>query len=119
MPCDELTMCPMRLVPAVLLVGGATLAHADPVRTLDVSGYAGVADYGSNVELGNSWASEQVPGAGVVLGGRCGITLLPDLAPASKLDPQLGVEGELDLSMSSTGESMQFARRSFFAPVFG
>jgi OOP family OmpA-OmpF porin len=107
---------------AALLGVCAADAHAQveaPKKSVDVSGFAGVAGYGRDIELGNSWASEQVPGTGVSLGGRVGLTLLPDLAPASPLDPQLGVEGELGLAFSSTGESMDGGRRSFFSPVFG
>jgi OOP family OmpA-OmpF porin len=107
---------------AALLGMGAASARAqvaEPRKSVDVSGFAGVAGYGRDIELGNSWAAEQIPGTGVVLGGRVGLTLLPDLAPASALDPQLGVEGELGLAFSSTGESMDGGRRSFFSPVFG
>jgi OOP family OmpA-OmpF porin len=107
-------------IGALLLVAGSAHAQEAPRRkTVDVSGFAGLAALPRDLELGNSWAPEQVPGTGVVLGGRVGLTLLPDLAPSSSLDPQLGVEGELGLVMSSTGESMDGGRHSFFSPVFG
>jgi OmpA-OmpF porin, OOP family len=107
------------LIAIAVLAVGTTEAAAEPQRSVDVSGFAGLAAYDSDVELGNSWAPEQVPGTAVVIGGRAGLTLLPDLAPSSALDPQLGVEGELGLAMSSTGRSMDGGRDSFFSPVFG
>jgi OOP family OmpA-OmpF porin len=88
-------------------------------KTIDLGAFVGVHAFGDDIELGNAWASEQVPGTAVVLGGRAGITFLPDLAPSSSLDPQLGAEAELAFALASTGESMDGGRRSYFAPVFG
>jgi OOP family OmpA-OmpF porin len=88
-------------------------------KSIDLGAFVGVHAFGDDIELGNSWASEQVPGTAVVLGGRAGITFLPDLAPSSSLDPQLGAEAELAFALASTGESMDGGRRSYFAPVFG
>jgi len=92
---------------------------APRLRTIDLGGFVGVHAFPGDIELGNSWAAEQTPHTAVVLGGRVGLTLLPDLAPASTLDPQLGVEGELALALASTGESVEGGRDSYFAPVFG
>lgn len=88
-------------------------------KTIDLGAFVGVHAFGDDIELGNSWASEQIPGTAVVLGGRAGITLLPDLMPSSSLDPQIGAEAELAFALASTGESMDGGRRSYFAPVFG
>jgi len=88
-------------------------------RSIDLGAFVGVHAFGDDIELGNAWAAEQIPGTAVVLGGRAGITLLPDLAPSSSLDPQLGAEAELAFALASTGESMDGGRRSYFAPVFG
>ncbi|MCA9680314.1 MAG: OmpA family protein, partial [Myxococcales bacterium] len=88
-------------------------------RTLDVGAFLGLDVFGSDIELGNAWAPEQVPGTSLIIGGRGGVTLVPDLLPSSALDPQLGVEVELKLALASTSESVEGGRRAYFAPVFG
>jgi OmpA-OmpF porin, OOP family len=120
------------LAVGVLGGGGAAAQPVDPPgeaveaareigprsRTIDVGGFLGVATFGDD-ELGNAWAAEQSPGTAVVIGGRGGVTILPDLAPGSPLDPQLGVEAELQVALTATGEDMAAGRRSYFAPVIG
>ncbi len=88
-------------------------------RTIDLGGFLGLHYFGDDIELGNSWASEQIPGTSFVLGGRLGVTLVPDLMPNSSVDPAFGLEGELALALGSTGESMDGGRDRYFAPVFG
>ncbi len=88
-------------------------------KTIDVGGFLGLDYFGSDIELGNAWASEQIPGTSFVLGGRVGVTLLPDLMKSSRWDPALGIEGELKLALGSTGESMDGGRGRYFAPVLG
>jgi OOP family OmpA-OmpF porin len=98
---------------------GAPDVLAPRRRTIDVGAFLGLDYFGDDIELGNAWASEQVPGTALVLGGRAGVTWLPDLAPGSSLDPQLGTEVELKLAFASTDESLEGGRRAYFAPVFG
>ncbi|HTM21031.1 MAG TPA: OmpA family protein [Kofleriaceae bacterium] len=72
---------------------------------------------GNDIELGNAYFPDQVPGSGLLVGGRGGMIVLPDLAPASAAAPRLGFEVEASLSFSST--SADGERASYFAPVLG
>jgi len=110
--------------PTETVTESTTVAPADDAplertKTIDLGGFLGLHYFGDNIELGNSWASEQVPGTSFVIGGRLGVTLVPDLMKGSSVDPQLGVEGELAIALGSTGESMDGGRDRYFAPVFG
>ena len=93
--CDSPTPCP----------APAPETSTAPARRLEVGGFLGLDYFGSDIELGNSWASEQIPGTSFLLGARAGFIALPDLAPNSSLDPQLGLEVETKLALGSTGSS--------------
>jgi len=97
------------------LVLAAATARAEP--RLDVGGFVGADRFGADIELGNAWADDQVPGTSFLLGARAGLAVFPDLAPASALDPGLGVEVEARLATSFTGAAG--GRASYFAPVTG
>lgn len=105
----------------VILAMAAAPAAADdaPPRRVEVGGFLGLVHFGDDIELGNAWAAEQIPGTALLLGGRAGFLALPDLLPGSDLDLQLGVEGEARLAFSSTGEVAEGGRASYFAPVLG
>src|SRR5262245_52642446 len=94
----------VRLPPASLaalsLVVAAAPAGADPARRLEVGGFLGLDYFGDDIELGNSWADEQVPGTSLLLGARGTFIGLPDLWAGSSLDPQLGLEAEVKLAFA-------------------
>ncbi|MBK7191062.1 MAG: OmpA family protein [Myxococcales bacterium] len=107
---------------APILAASAVFASpvaADPPRRVEVGGFLGLDYFGDDIELGNSWAPEQVPGTSLLLGGRVGFIAFPDLLRASSYDPQLGVEAEGKLALAATGESDEGGRGSFAAPVLG
>ena len=81
--------------------------------------FVGVDRFGGDIELGNAWASEQVPGTAFLLGLRAGAILIPDLAGASDVDPGLGLELEGKLALASTGEMPADGRGSYSSTVFG
>ena len=50
-----------------------------PRPRVEVGGFLGLDYFGDDIELGNSWAPEQVPGTSILLGGRAAFYFLPDL----------------------------------------
>ena len=68
-------------------------------RRIELGGFLGAAYFGDDIELGNSWAPEQIPGTSFVLGVRAAWIALPDLAGGSSVDPQLGLELETRLAL--------------------
>ncbi len=104
---------------AALVTAGVGVAVAGPGRRIELGGFVGLDYFGDEIELGNSWAPEQVPGTSFLLGGRGGLVLAPDLMPDSGLDPQLGLEAEARLALGSTGHASEGGRDSYFAPVLG
>ena len=90
-------------------------------RHLELSGFVGVDYFGSDIELGNSWAPEQVPGTSVLVGGRLSWIALPDVLRRGAGTPRLdlGVELEARLAAGYTGDDEAGGRQSYFAPVFG
>ena len=88
-------------------------------RRFEVGTFLGLDYFGDDIELGNSWAPEQIPGTSFLFGGRAAFIALPDLAPGSSLDPQLGLEVEAKLALSSTGSADDGGRASDLAPVLG
>ena len=71
---------------APILAASAVFASpvaADPPRRVEVGGFLGLDYFGDDIELGNSWAPEQVPGTSLLLGGRVGFIAFPDLLRAS------------------------------------
>ncbi|HEY4177460.1 MAG TPA: OmpA family protein [Kofleriaceae bacterium] len=104
----------------VLIALGASLAsvavvHADP--RLEAGGYVGIGFLPNNVQLGDSWAPEQVPGTAPLFGVRLAALLLPHIDVTETQLFQVGVEVETDLSLAHTGA--MGSRMSYFAPVFG
>ena len=92
---------------AAALAAGPAAADDGPHRRVEVGGLLGLDYFGDDIELGNSWASEQIPGTSLLAGVRGTFIALPDLAASSKLDPQLGVEAEVDLAFASTREASE------------
>jgi OOP family OmpA-OmpF porin len=90
-----------------------------PPRRLEVGGFLGLDYFGDDIELGNSWAAEQIPGTSLMIGAHGGLILLPDLLRGSDADLQLGAEVEAKFAFSSTGEVTEGGRGSYFAPVLG
>jgi OmpA-OmpF porin, OOP family len=97
---------------------GSVVATARAEPRLEASGFVGVDWFNKHIELGNSWAPEQVPGPAPLVGARVAWLALPTL-PASL---QLAIEGELAIAPAFTGETNSPSgvggRMSYFAPVF-
>jgi OOP family OmpA-OmpF porin len=99
---------------------GATVpADAEPDARLEASGFVGLDYFGDNIQLGNSWAPEQVPGTSPLLGARVSYVALPALWAHDDLHLDLGAEAELALATAFTGGNFDGGRMSYFAPVFG
>ena len=93
-------------------------AHAEP-RPVTLGGYLGAQFLPNDVELGNSWAADQLPQSGATVGGRATWWALPEVARGDSLSLWLGIEGELQLSMSSTGSDLMLGRHSYASPILG
>ena len=92
-----------------------------PGDRLEASGFVGIGFLGDNVQLGDSWAPEQVPGNAPVFGVRLTYLAVPRLA---ELGPgrrfQFGVELEAELATGNTRSiAEREGRMTYFAPVFG
>jgi OOP family OmpA-OmpF porin len=88
-----------------------TPAHADPV--LEASGYLGIDRFGPDIQLGKSFAPEQIPGKSPLFGARFAWIALPALPG----DLQLGLEAEAGFAAATTGSDHTDGRRAYFAPV--
>jgi len=100
-----------------LIASRAGLAHAEEAPSrLSASGFVGIDYFGDNIQLGNSWAPEQIPGTSVVVGARLNYLVVPAIR-GSRL--QFAVEGELAISPAFTGDNLSGTRMSYFSPVFG
>src|SRR5690606_15742994 len=99
-------LCSRRVNRGALSLGGhvfvmavvasiTSTARADdpPPRRVEVGGFVGLDYFTDDIELGNSWAAEQIPGTGLLLGGRAGLILLPDLLRGRDADLAAGIEG--------------------------
>jgi outer membrane protein OmpA-like peptidoglycan-associated protein len=110
------------VVAMVLCAAPATAQPEPPAvaepRRLELSAFIGIDYFGDDIELGNSWASEQKPGTAVVVGGRLTFIALPALV-GGRTHLDLGVEIEAKLAAASTGGSFDGGRGSYFAPVIG
>lgn len=113
-----------------LAAAGGVLWLAAPARAddapprFDASGFVGAVSFGSDVQLGNSYAPEQIPGASTVLGARLGWIAIPQIGDPGDPDDvrvplQLALEAEVSFAPARTGSAPHEGRRSFFAPVFG
>ena len=72
-----------------------------------------------DVELGNSWAPDQVPESGPAVGGRVTWWALPELAGDDDLGLDVGLEGELQFAWSRTGSDVAAGRASYASPILG
>ncbi|MGE0872909.1 MAG: OmpA family protein [Kofleriaceae bacterium] len=104
------------LVTALCLC--ASTARSEP--RFETGGFVGLGYYSDDIELGNSWAADQVPGSAPLIGGRLGWLAAPELATISdRLRVQLAVEAELAIAPAFTGgATFGDGRMSYFAPVF-
>lgn len=99
----------------------ATASSATAEDRLEATGFVGMGFFGNTVQLGDSWAPEQVPGTGALLGGRLTILADPTL---TQLDEeyrlQFAIETEVTMTTSNTiSNSVPTKRGSYFSPVFG
>jgi OOP family OmpA-OmpF porin len=93
----------------------AGTANAQPRAGVFVGG-----DLLSNeLELGNSYHDDQVPGSGFLFGARFGYGILPRISPDSALNPGLFAELEAKLLLSSTAGDDAEMRASSSSPVLG
>jgi OOP family OmpA-OmpF porin len=88
---------------------------------LEATGYVGIGFLGSNVQLGDSWAPEQVPGNAPLFGLRLTVIAKPTLADIGNGRRfQFAIELEAELATSNTRSSdAREGRMTYFAPVFG
>ena len=94
------------------------VASSEP--RFEATGFVGIDYFGDNIQLGNSWAPEQIPGTSPVLGARLGYLALPSLWTRDALTLQLAGEVELAFAPAFTGSGFGGGgRMSYFAPVFG
>ena len=102
----------------MVMLGGT--AAAEP---LEASGFIGVGVFGDDIELGNSWAPEQVPNTAPVVGARLGWLAIPAIAGSRDGIHLAGLlEGEVSLATAFTGGASfenDRGRMSYFAPVIG
>ncbi len=122
-------ICPVRGLAAfaLLLLGGTAAAEDDPrrsgIRPFEASGFLGLGVFGDDIELGNSWAPEQVPNTAPVVGARLGWLAIPRIIGSRDGIHLAGViEGEASLATAFTGGSSfegDQGRMSYFAPVIG
>ena len=108
---------------AVILVGSARGASADDRGEhgddrFEASAYFGIAYYGDNTQLGNSWAPEQVPNTAPTVGARVLGIAVPDLGAIGSARLQLAVEGEVGVATAFTGGTYDGGRMQYFSPVF-
>ena len=123
----------------VALLAGSTVARAEPrveAKTtaasaqsssaprdarLEATGFVGIGFLGENVQLGDSWAPEQVPGNAPLFGFRLTIVAVPTLADIGNGRRfQFGLELETELATGNTrSNGMRDDRMTYFAPVFG
>ncbi len=112
----------MRAWVPLLLV--ASTAHADE-HPFEASAFIGVGSFGSDSELGNSWAPEQVPNTAPTIGARFGWLALPAFAGSRDgVHLAAALEGEVSLATAFTGDTTSGlmtdrTRASYFSPVFG
>jgi hypothetical protein len=59
-------------------LAAAGTAAAEP-RRIELSGFAGIDYFGDDIELGNSWATEQKPQTSLLFGLRVAYFVLPDV----------------------------------------
>jgi outer membrane protein OmpA-like peptidoglycan-associated protein len=107
----------------VVLGGALSILLASPASAdrFEASGFIGVGVFTENTELGNSWATEQVPNTAPVIGGRLGWLAVPHLGHFGEgAHLALAFEAELSLATAFTGGyTGDVGRMSYFAPVFG
>ncbi len=121
------------LAALVVLLAGPVAVRAEPrlstTKTtpaprdslFEAAAFVGIGFLGSNVQLGDSWAPEQVPGDGPLFGFRLTILAAPTLADIGDGRRfQLGIELETEMAAANTRSSDQReGRMTYFAPVFG
>ncbi len=109
----------MRAAGALALLFALTgSARADD--PFEASGFVGVGTFGTDSELGNSWAPEQVPSTAPVFGARFGWLALPAFAGSPDgVHLGAGLEVEASFATAFTDSADADGRMSYFAPVFG
>jgi OmpA-OmpF porin, OOP family len=95
----------------------ARAQEAEVPRQITAGLFLGGDLVGSDIELGNAYFPDQVPGSSLLVGARGGMIVLPDLAPATEAAPRVGIEFETTLDLASTRADGE--RDSYFAPIVG
>ena len=91
------------------------LERGDPRAALGI--FVGGVYLSDEVELGNSYFADQVPGSAFLAGLRAAFALVPSMAKGRPVDPRLllELEGRFAFSRTDAGDT----RNSSFAPVLG
>jgi OmpA-OmpF porin, OOP family len=97
-----------------LVIGAEATTLADETSRIDVGAFLGGNYFSDELELGNAYFREQVPGSAFLIGLRGSYSLLHLTAGTT-----LSVEIETKLALSRTGSADQAMRDSYFAPVLG
>ena len=101
---------------AGLLSPGEALADPNDYD-YSVGVFAGGNVFTHEIELGNAFYPDQVPGSGLLLGGRFSYVLVSHFVSDSTIDPRMSIEFEGKMLFSWTeGTEM---RPSEFSPIFG
>jgi OmpA-OmpF porin, OOP family len=107
--------------PAVLaafLISATAAADEAPEPPVAVGAFVGGNYVSDDIELGNAFPPDQVPGSGFMFGIRAGLAVL-ELAPGTPVAPRLWLELEGKFTASRTGDNAAAGRDSHFAPILG
>ncbi len=95
------------LTLALLLASSSAQADAFGYRGGEVSLFAGGSFVSNDIELGNAFLADQVPGSGFTAGVRLSATHLLKLPKVGLFHTGLGVEGEFAFVLSSSAGNQQ------------
>jgi OOP family OmpA-OmpF porin len=126
LPARKRTSWPLAAQPPVLaatlaagLTGAPDEVSAEENYRASAGAFAGGNLVSREVELGNAFFDDQVPGSGPLFGMRLAYALFPALAPHTAANPRLSLELESKFTASSLRGDPEAMRPTGFAPVLG